>query len=162
MTVAPIAGAMADRIGERPLMVAGLSLQAIGMAWLALIAEPGMAYSQNARAFHRRRSRHLDGDPRRAELRRRLGREGGDRQGGRRQQHDARARRRLRIAVVVAVFAGAGSYASAQAFIDGFGPAIVVAAGLALAGATAGLALPSRRRTAAAPSARSPHSRRRE
>ena len=46
LTVAPVAGALADRIGERPLMVTGLSLQAIGMAWLALIAEPGMAYSQ--------------------------------------------------------------------------------------------------------------------
>src|SRR6476660_1917977 len=45
LTVAPVAGALADRIGERPLMVTGLSLQAIGMAWLALIAEPGMAYS---------------------------------------------------------------------------------------------------------------------
>ena len=33
------------------------------------------------------------------------------------------------IAVVVAVFAGAGSFASAQAFIDGFAPAIGVAAG---------------------------------
>ena len=42
------------------------------------------------------------------------------------------------IAVVVAVFAGAGSYASAAAFTDGFGPAIVVGAGLALAGAVAG------------------------
>ena len=32
------------------------------------------------------------------------------------------------IAVAVAVFAGAGSYASPQAFIDGFAPAIGVAA----------------------------------
>ena len=37
MTVAPIAGALADRIGERPLLVGGLTLQAAGMAWLALI-----------------------------------------------------------------------------------------------------------------------------
>jgi hypothetical protein len=49
------------------------------------------------------------------------------------------------VAVVVAVFAGAGSYASAQAFTDGFTPAILVAAGLALGGAVAGLALPGRR-----------------
>jgi hypothetical protein len=52
------------------------------------------------------------------------------------------------IAVVVAVFAGTGGYASAQAFTDGFGPAIGVSAGLALAGALAALALPSRRRSA--------------
>ena len=39
------------------------------------------------------------------------------------------------IAIAVAVFAGAGSYASPQAFTDGFGPAPVgVAAALALVG----------------------------
>jgi hypothetical protein len=42
------------------------------------------------------------------------------------------------------VFAAAGSYASAQAFSDGFAPAIGVAAGLSLAGVAAGLALPRR------------------
>jgi hypothetical protein len=46
----------------------------------------------------------------------------------------------------VAVFAGAGSYASTSAFIDGFAPAIGVAATLSLAGALAGLALPGGRR----------------
>jgi hypothetical protein len=54
------------------------------------------------------------------------------------------------VAVGVAVFAGAGSYASAQAFTDGFAAAIFVAAGLALAGAVTGLALPGRRAAAAA------------
>jgi hypothetical protein len=54
------------------------------------------------------------------------------------------------VAVAVAVFAGAGSYASTQAFTDGFGPAIFVAAGLALAGAITGLALPGRRPAEAA------------
>jgi hypothetical protein len=49
------------------------------------------------------------------------------------------------IAVAVAVFAGLGSYASAEAFSDGFAPAIGVAAGLSLAGAITGLALPARR-----------------
>jgi hypothetical protein len=49
------------------------------------------------------------------------------------------------IAVVVAVFAATGGYASAQAFTDGFGPAIGVSAGLALAGAMSALAIPSRR-----------------
>ena len=46
------------------------------------------------------------------------------------------------IAVAVAVFAGAGSYASAQAFADGFTPAITVSAVLALIGAAAGSLLP--------------------
>ena len=46
------------------------------------------------------------------------------------------------IAVAVAVFAGAGSYASAQAFTDGFAPAVGVSATLALFGAVAGSLLP--------------------
>jgi len=50
------------------------------------------------------------------------------------------------IAVAVAVFAGAGSYASAAAFTDGFAPAIGAGAALSLAGGLAALALPGRRR----------------
>jgi hypothetical protein len=49
------------------------------------------------------------------------------------------------IAVAVAVFGGAGGYASAASFIAGFGPAVGVLAGLSLAGAVVGLALPKRR-----------------
>jgi hypothetical protein len=48
------------------------------------------------------------------------------------------------IAVAVAVFAGAGSYASAQAFSDGFVPALSTSAGLSLLGALAGLGVPGR------------------
>jgi hypothetical protein len=50
------------------------------------------------------------------------------------------------IAIAVAVFAGAGGYASPQRFADGFTSALLVAAGLSLAGALAGFVLPSRRR----------------
>ena len=35
MIVAPVAGALADRIGTRPLLVVGLALQAAGLAWVA-------------------------------------------------------------------------------------------------------------------------------
>ena len=50
------------------------------------------------------------------------------------------------VAILAAVFAGVGSFASPQAFTNGFVPAISVAAALALVGAIAGLALPGRRR----------------
>ena len=50
------------------------------------------------------------------------------------------------IAVAVAVFAGAGSFASPEAFLDGFGPAIAVVAVLSLVGAIVALGLPGRRR----------------
>ncbi|HEY6776694.1 MAG TPA: MFS transporter [Thermoleophilaceae bacterium] len=145
MTVAPVAGALADRIGERPLMVGGLSLQATGMAWLALIVEPGMSYSQMLAPFIVAGvgismaipsaqnsvvgSVALDAIGKAAGANSMMRELGGV----------------FGIAVVVAVFAGAGGYASAASFVDGFGPAIGVAAGLALAGALAGLALPSRR-----------------
>ncbi len=42
--VAPFAGAAVSRVGERRLMVTGLTLQAAGMAWIALIARTGMPY----------------------------------------------------------------------------------------------------------------------
>ena len=146
ITVAPVAGALADRIGERPLMVVGLSLQAVGMGWLALIAEPGLAYSSMlaplivagvgvSMAIPAAQNSAVGSVATEA-----IGKAAGTNSmmrelGG-----------VFGIAVVVAVFAGAGSYASAAAFADGFGPAIGVGAALALAGAAAGLALPGRRR----------------
>ena len=54
------------------------------------------------------------------------------------------------IAIVVAVFAGAGSYASPDAFSDGFAAAIAVSAVLSAVGAIAGLGLPGRARAATA------------
>ena len=51
MIVAPIAGVLADRYGNRPFMVLGLALQAAGYAWVALIVAPGIDYSQLGVAF---------------------------------------------------------------------------------------------------------------
>jgi MFS family permease len=44
--VAPLAGMLSDRIGTRPLMVAGMLLQAAGLAWFAFAASVGVAYVQ--------------------------------------------------------------------------------------------------------------------
>jgi EmrB/QacA subfamily drug resistance transporter len=150
MTVAPIAGALADRIGERPLMVGGLSLQAAGMCWLALIVDPGMAYSEMLGPFIVAGVGVSMAIP--AAQNSVVGSLATDALG-----KAAGANSMMRelggvfgIAVAVAVFAAAGSYASAQAFTDGFAPAILVAAGLALAGAIAGLAIPGRRTAPAA------------
>jgi MFS family permease len=52
------------------------------------------------------------------------------------------------IAVAVAVFLGNGDNGGVQPFVDGFRPAIVVAAGFALLGAVCGAVVPSRRRVA--------------
>ena len=46
MVFAPIAGALADRYGNRSFMVGGLALQAIGLGWVALIAKQGVGYAE--------------------------------------------------------------------------------------------------------------------
>ncbi|WP_222720242.1 DHA2 family efflux MFS transporter permease subunit [Actinomadura sp. HBU206391] len=46
MLVAPLAGALADRFGNRPFMVLGLFLQAAGLAWVAAVVEPGTGYGE--------------------------------------------------------------------------------------------------------------------
>lgn len=149
MVVAPIAGAMADRIGERPPMVAGLSLQAVGMAWLALIVRPGMPYAEMLAPFIVAGVGVSMAIP--SAQNSVIGSVAADALG-----KAAGANSMMRelggvfgIAVVVAVFAGSGSYASARAFTNGFAPALGVAAAFALAGAVAGLALPGRRPAAA-------------
>lgn len=45
MLVAPVAGLLAGRIGVRPLLVAGLGLQAVGLAWQALAVGGTVVYT---------------------------------------------------------------------------------------------------------------------
>ncbi|MES2030641.1 MAG: MFS transporter [Pseudomonadota bacterium] len=42
---APLGGRLVNRLGERPLVVGGLLLQATGMAWIAMIAAPDGAFT---------------------------------------------------------------------------------------------------------------------
>ena len=149
ITIAPVAGALADRIGERPLMVTGLSLQALGMAWVALIADSSMSYTELLAPFIVAGVGVSMAIP--AAQNSVVASVADDALG-----KAAGANSMMRelggvfgIAVTVAVFAGAGSYLSPAAFVDGFAPAIGVGAALALAGAVVGLALPGRRRTVA-------------
>jgi EmrB/QacA subfamily drug resistance transporter len=143
--VAPIAGALADRIGARPLLVGGLALQAAGMAWIALIAGPSLAYGEViAPLVVAGIGASLAIPPAASSV---VGAVARDEVG-----KAASANSMLRelggvfgIAILVAVFAGAGSYASAEAFSDGFTAAIAVSAALSFTGAIAGLGLPGRR-----------------
>ena len=148
MTVAPIAGALADRIGERPLLIGGLALQTAGLAWLASIATPDLAYSQMLAPFIIAGVGVSMAIP--AAQNAVVGSVASEALG-----KAAGVNSMMRelggvfgIALAVAVFAATGGYASAQAFTDGFGPAIGVAAGLAFFGMLAAVALPSRRTTA--------------
>jgi EmrB/QacA subfamily drug resistance transporter len=149
--VAPVAGSLVNRVGERTLIVLGLLLQAAGMACIAVIASPGTAYADLVPALVvagcgvsmaiPASQNVVMGAVAPTEVGKASGTYNTMRQlGG-----------VFGIALLVAVFAGAGSYASPQAFSDGFAPAIGVTAGLALVGAFTGLALPGRRRRAIAP-----------
>jgi EmrB/QacA subfamily drug resistance transporter len=142
--VAPVAGTLVDRYGERPFMVLGALLQAIGMAWIALVASPGMEYAEMVPAlivagvgvsmtFPAAQNSVVGAVPPEA-----IGKAAGTNS----------TMRELGgvfgIALSVAVFTGAGSYASPDAFSDGFVAAMGVAAGLSLLAALAGTALPRR------------------
>jgi EmrB/QacA subfamily drug resistance transporter len=45
MLVAPIAGALSDRIGGRPFLAGGLALQALGLGWIAAVSTADVGYS---------------------------------------------------------------------------------------------------------------------
>jgi EmrB/QacA subfamily drug resistance transporter len=140
--VAPIAGALVNRVGERLLIACGLFLQAVGMAWIALIAAPALAYAELimplivagagvSMAMPASQNVVLN-----AVAKSEIGKASG-------------TFNMLRflggvfgIAILVAAFAGTGSVASPEAFSAGFASAIAVAAALSLLGAAAGLWLP--------------------
>ena len=42
---APIGGSLVNRLGERPLVVGGLLMQALGFGWIGLIAAPDLAFA---------------------------------------------------------------------------------------------------------------------
>ncbi|MEA2281867.1 MAG: hypothetical protein QOK21_2474 [Solirubrobacteraceae bacterium] len=142
--VAPVAGKLVDRFGERPFLVVGPLLQAAGLAWIALIADAGMDYAQMiaplvvagvgiSMSFPAAQNSVVGSVPPEA-----IGKAAGTNStmrelGG-----------VLGIALGVAAFAGAGSYASPVHFTDGFVAAIGVASGLSLLAALAAAALPGR------------------
>ncbi|MGW0661994.1 MFS transporter [Streptodolium elevatio] len=153
---APVAGALVDRIGERPLLSGGLALQAVGLGWIALVAEPGVAYgtlvaplviagcgvSMAIPAVQT----SVVGAVEHVEIGKAAGANGMMRElGG-----------VFGIAVAVAVFSGTGGYATAEQFSDGFTAALGVGVGLALLGALAGLFLPGRRSAPAGSAASAP------
>ena len=145
ITIAPIVGNLVDRVGERPFMVAGLSLQALALGWIALIADSGLTYSEFlvpsivagvgvSMAIPSAQNSVVGAfsvqDVGKAAGANSMMRELGGVFG---------------IAVAVAVFSGAGSFASPDAFLDGFAPTVAVLAAISLVGAFVALALPGRR-----------------
>lgn len=148
--IAPVAGKLVDKFGERPFLVGGLTLQGVGFLWIALIADPGLDYITMVPPMMVSGAGVSMAFP--AVMNAVTGAVGPQDMG-----KAAGINSMLRelggvfgIAICVAVFAGAGSYVSPQAFTDGFTPALATSAGLALLGAAFALLVPAR---SAAPAA---------
>jgi EmrB/QacA subfamily drug resistance transporter len=123
--VAPIAGILSDRIGARPLLVAGMALMAAGLAWIAVVGM-SLYFAPVANLVLSTVRRKEEG---KASGVNNTVREVGGVFG---------------VAVLASVFSAAGSYASPQSFVDGMVPAIWVGAvAVAIAGLAA-VAIPPR------------------
>jgi hypothetical protein len=141
--VAPVAGKQVNKFGERPLVVAGLLMQAAGYGWIALVAAPNLAYPVLiaplmlsgigiSMAIPAAQSAVLRAVPMTA-----VGAASGT-FNTLRQLGGA-----FGIALPAAVFAAVGGFGSVAAFSDGFASAIGTASVLALAGALIGLLIPA-------------------
>jgi EmrB/QacA subfamily drug resistance transporter len=149
LIVAPFAGRLADRHGPRRYVIAGLTAQAVGMAWLALIASPTVAYAALVPGMVLAGAGLSLAMPgaQAAVLQTIAPNDMGAAAGTNSTVRQVGAV--FGIAVAVAVFSSIGGYASASDFSDGFAGAVAVAAALGLAGALAGTWLPRRARRGA-------------
>jgi EmrB/QacA subfamily drug resistance transporter len=140
-----LAGRLIGRFGERPFVAGGLALTAACVTFVAAVAEPGLPYWQlvaplvlsgagfalaitaiQAAVIGAVSPQQVGKASGTLTMLRQLGGVFG-------------------VAVLAAAFAATGGYHSSQSFTDGFAPAMLAAAALALAGALAGLAIPPRR-----------------
>ena len=145
MFVAPIAGALSDRIGGKTLIGVGLSLQALGLGWLGLISTPTAPYSEfigpfilagvGMGMFFAPVANVVLSAVRPAEEGQASGANNAIRElGG-----------VFGVAVLASVFARLGGYQSGDTFVDGMNPAILVGAAVVALGAVAAFAIPRRR-----------------
>ena len=133
--VAPLAGRLIDRIGSRPVLVGGLLLQALGLAWIGIVVTSSTAYAAlivplllagigGSAVFPAAQTTVLASVPET-----RIGRAAG---------LNAVAREFggvLGIGVVSAVFVAVGDYTSPDHVVAGIQGVLLVGASLALVGA---------------------------
>jgi MFS family permease len=142
--VAPIAGALSDRIGGGRIMAVGLALQATGLAWIAAVSRPTTPYVELVAPFI------LSGigmalffAPVANVV---LSAVRPEQQG-----QASGANNAIRelggvfgVAVLASIFSSAGGYGTGQTFVDGLTPAVYVGAGLVGIAALAALLIPRR------------------
>ena len=147
MFIAPIAGAMSDRIPGKTLVGIGLSLQAVSLAWMGLVSNPTVAYSEliapfvlagiGMSLFFAPMANIVLSAVRPEEEGQASGANNAIRElGG-----------VFGVAVLAAVFANMGGYESGQAFSDGMNPALIIGAVVVGLGALAAFTIPGRPRT---------------
>jgi len=141
LLVAPIGGQLSDRIGRRPILVAGMLLQGIGLGWFASVSSAEVDYRRLvlplivagvgvSMAMPVAPAAALS-----AVSRQDMGKASGV------SSSLQRFGSAFAIAVAAAVFAAYGHLGSAAGFVAGFRPALAVAAGFSLLGATLALAV---------------------
>ena len=150
MIVAPIAGALSDRIGGQRLMAAGLALQSAGLLWIAAVSAPTTPYIDFVGPFvlsgigmglffapvanvvlSSVRPEHEGKASGATNAIRELGGVFG-------------------VAVLASVFAQAGSYRTPETFVHGLTTAVYIGGGLVAVGAAAAALIKGRPRVAQA------------
>jgi EmrB/QacA subfamily drug resistance transporter len=142
--VAPIAGALIDRVGTRVLMATGLTLQASALAWIAMVSEPGTAFSSlivpfvmagtgMALVFPTAAATVLD-SVRPKEAGKASGATNAIREVG----------GVMGVAVLASIFSANGGYSSPQSFSDGVVAALPLAVVVLAIGAVLALLVPGR------------------
>jgi len=151
MFVAPVAGALSDRIGGARLMGIGLTLQATGLSAMAAISTPTTPYwhlvapfmvsGMGMAMFWAPVANVVLAAVRKEEEGQASGAQNAIRElGG-----------VFGVAVLASIWSHYGSYANGTAFVDGMTPAIWVGAAIVLLGAVAAFAIPRRARTEEVP-----------
>jgi EmrB/QacA subfamily drug resistance transporter len=143
--VAPVTGALSDRIGGRPLLAGGLALQAAGLAWIAAVSTETVGYGSLVGPFL------LSGigmgmffaPVANVVLSAVRPEEEGKASGANNAIREVGGV--LGVAVLASIFGAAGGYESASIFIDGMVPALWVGAIVVAVGAALAALIPPRR-----------------
>jgi EmrB/QacA subfamily drug resistance transporter len=143
--LAPVAGALSDRIGGRPLLAGGLALQAAGLAWIAAVSTETVGYEAligpfvlsgiGMALFFAPVANVVLSAVRPEEEGKASGANNAIREVG----------GVLGVAVLASIFGGAGGYESPTTFIDGMVPALWVGAIVVAVGAAVAALIPPRR-----------------
>jgi EmrB/QacA subfamily drug resistance transporter len=144
--IAPIAGALSDRIGGARIMGAGLALQAAGLAWIATVSTPTVPYAElvapfvlsgmGMALFFAPVANVVLGAVRPQEEGQASGANNAIRElGG-----------VFGVAVLASIFAHYGGYRTSTTFVNGVNAAVYVGTALVAVGAVAALLIPRRRK----------------